>query len=201
MKSKDIFEFAKIVSGIFSNKEQALDNPKKFAHIEIHIRPLYFKTLKSFAFYSEQRYQHDIWNPYRQSINKLSKEKDIYILSNHKIESKERFTGGALDISILDKISKIDISKKSGCSMHFRETKKGNFYGNIEPGEKCYIRNGSEKVYVKSQVILNKNCLISEDSGYEVVTGKKVWGSNFGPLIFKKIDNFDYFIDYNWEYM
>ena len=199
MNNKAILEFAKIISGVFSNKEQALDNPKNFAHIQIHIRPLYFKTYKSYAFYSEQRYQHDIWNPYRQCINKLSQEKEIFIMSNHKIQAKERLTGGALDISLLDKISKYKLYKKSGCSMHFRETKPGNFSGCVEPGEKCIIQNGNEKTYVKSEVTLNNTNLISEDSGYEIVTGKKLWGSNFGPLIFKKIDNFDYFIEQNWE--
>ncbi len=112
MSNKAVLEFAKIISGVFSNKEQALDNPKNFAHIQIHIRPLFFKTYKCFAFYSEQRYQHDIWNPYRQSINKLSHEKEIFILSNHKIQDKERFTGGALDISRLDKLCKYKLYQK-----------------------------------------------------------------------------------------
>tara|TARA_B100000700_G_scaffold166532_1_gene184072 strand:- start:96 stop:695 length:600 start_codon:yes stop_codon:yes gene_type:complete len=199
MRNKAIIEFAKIISGIFSNKEQALNNPKNFAHIQIHIRPLFFKTYKCFAFYSEQRYQHDIWNPYRQSINKLSKEKEIFVLSNHKIENKERLTGGALDISLLDNISKYKLYKKSGCSMYFRETNPGNFSGTIESGRKCYIKYGEEQTYVKSEVIVNKYILISEDSGYEIETDKKIWGSNFGPLIFKKISNFDCFIDENWE--
>ena len=198
MKDTPILEFAKIFSGIFSNKEQALNNPKDFAHIQIHIRPLFFKTYKCFAFYSEQRYQHDIWNPYRQSINKLSQEKENFILSNHKIEGKERFTGGALDISLLDNISKYKLYKKSGCSMHFRETNPGNFSGNLEPGCRCYIQYGKDKTYLKSEVKVNKNNLISEDSGYKIETDKKIWGSDFGPLIFKKIDNFDYFIDKNW---
>ena len=198
MTKKTLLEFAKIISGIFSNKEPALDNPRNFAHIQIHIRPLFFKTFKSFAFYSEQRYQHDIWNPYRQCINKLSQEKDIFILSNHKIEDKERFTGGALDISLLDKISEYRLYEKSGCAMHFRETKPNIFSGKIEPGGKCYIQNGKDKNYVKSEVLLQKNILITEDSGYTIETDKKVWGSNFGPLIFKRIDNFDDFIDSNW---
>ncbi len=199
MRNENILEFAKIISGIFSNKEQALDNPKKFAHIQIHFRPLFLKTYKCFAFYSEQRYQHDIWNPYRQSVNILSQENEIFILSNHQIENKERFTGGALNSSLLDTISKYKLNKKTGCSMHFREIKPGNFSGNIEPGRKCYIQNGKEKTYVRSKVILNENSLISEDSGHKIETNKKVWGSNFGPLIFKKIDNFDYFIDSNWR--
>ena len=198
MRNKALIEFAKIISGVFSNKEQALNNPKNFAHIQIHIRPLFFKTYKCFAFYSEQRYQHDIWNPYRQSINKLSHEKEIFILSNYKIEDQERFTGSALDISLLDKISKYKLYEKSGCSMYFRETKKGNFSGSIESGCKCYIQYGKDKTYLKSEVKVNKNNLITEDSGYKIETGKKIWGSDFGPLIFKKIDNFDYFIDSNW---
>jgi len=199
MKNKALLEFAKIISGIFSNKEQALDNPKNFSHIQIHIRPLFFNTYKCFAFYSEQRYQHDIWNPYRQSINKLSQGKEVFILSNHKIQDKERFTGGALDISLIDNISRYKLSKKSGCSMYFRETNPGNFSGTIESGCKCYIKYGEDKTYVKSKVKVNKNTLVSEDSGYKVETDEKIWGSDFGPLIFKKIDNFDCFIDENWQ--
>ena len=199
MRKKTALEFAKIISGIFSNKEQALDNPKNFAHIQIHIRPLFFKTYKCFAFYSEQRYQHDIWNPYRQCINKLSQEKEVFILSNHKIANKERLTGGALDMSILEKISKYKLYTKSGCSMQFRETKPGNYEGNIEPGRNCHLKHHKGITYVKSNVILNKSSLISEDSGYEIETNKKIWGSNFGPLIFKKISNFDHFIDKNWS--
>ena len=199
MRNKTIIEFAKIISGVFSNKEQALDNPKNFAHIQIHIRPLLYKTYKCFAFYSEQRFQHDIWNPYRQSINKLSHEKETFILSNYKIEEQERFSGGALDISLLDNISKYKLYKKSGCSMYFRETNPGNYLGTIESGCKCYIQYGKDKTYVKSKVSVNKNSLICEDSGYEIESNKKVWGSDFGPLIFKKIDTFDYFIDENWK--
>ena len=82
--------------------------------------------------------------------------------------------------------------------MHFRETKPGNFSGNLAQGCKCYIQYGNNKTYVNSKVRVNKNSFIAEDSGYEIETDKKIWGSDFGPLIFKKLDNFDYFIDENW---
>ena len=199
MKDRPIIEFAKMISGIFSNKEQALENPKKFAHIQIHFRPLFLKTFKCYSFYSEQRYQHDIWNPYKQGINQLYQEKGIFIMSNHKIENKERFTNGAIDFSLLNNISKANLNKRLGCSMHFRENNTGDFIGAIEPGRKCYIQKGKGKTYLSSKVKLTKNILTTEDSGYEEKTAKKVWGSEFGPLIFKKIDNFDYFIEQNWE--
>ncbi len=199
MRNKSLLEFAKIISGVFSNKKQALDNPKNFAHIQIHVRPLFLKTYKCFAFYTEQRYQHDIWNPYRQSINKLSFEKEFFILSNHEIiGNKERLTGGALDISRLDNLSTFKLSKKSGCSMYFKETNSGNYSGTMEPGCCCIIQYGKDKTYVKSEVKVNKNIFISEDSGYNIETNKKVWGSESGPFLFKKIDNFDCFIDEHW---
>tara|TARA_B100000965_G_scaffold400230_1_gene421758 strand:+ start:4854 stop:5450 length:597 start_codon:yes stop_codon:yes gene_type:complete len=198
MKNITLLKFAKIISGIYSNKEQALNNPKHFAHIQIHIRPLFLTTFQCYAFYSEQRYQHDIWNPYRQVINKLSKDKDIFIISNHKIQNKERFTGGALDISLLKDISKCKLQEKAGCSMFFKENTPGNFIGNIEPGRKCHIKREGEETYLKSEVILNKNTLISEDSGYKKGTDEKIWGSGFGALVFNKINNFDNFIDSNW---
>ena len=198
MNDKPILEFSKMISGIFSNKEQALENPKQFAHIQIHFRPLFLKTLKCYSFYSEQRYEHDIWNPYRQGINKLSEDKGIFILSNYKIQNKERFTGGALDISRLEKMTRYNLIERCGCNMHFTKDKPYNFLGNIEPGEKCYVTRGTIKTYVSSKVKLKENTLIAEDFGYEEETGKKIWGSNFGPLVFKKIKNFDVFIDKNW---
>ena len=121
MQNNSILEFAKIISGIFSNKDQALKNPKEYAHIQIHIRPLYLKTFKCYSFYYEQRYEHDIWNPYRQGINKLSQEKDIFVITNHNLENPERFTGGGLDLSLLNKISNYKLKDKPGCSMHFRK--------------------------------------------------------------------------------
>ena len=199
MKNKSLLQFAKTISGIFSNKQQALNNPKSYAHIEIHIRPLFLQSFKCYAFYSEQSYKYDKWHPYRQSINKLSLEKDIYVMSNYKIDKQERYTGGGLDISLFRGITNDDLNKKFGCSMHFRENKPGNYLGSIEPGQKCYIEKGGKLTYVSSEVKLNKNNLISEDSGYENETNKKIWGSDFGPLIFKKYKNFDEFIDKNWE--
>tara|TARA_B100000965_G_C19388748_1_gene667988 strand:+ start:166 stop:765 length:600 start_codon:yes stop_codon:yes gene_type:complete len=199
MKDKPILEFAKLISGIYCNKEQALRNPRNFAHIQIHFRPLDFNFFGCYAFYSEQRYQHDIWNPYKQGINILTQKEDLFIMSNYKIENKHRFTGGALNVSLLSQISKCKLYKLSGCSMHFKENYTGNFIGKLEPGEKCYVQKGNTRNYVKSDVILNKNNLITEDSGYEKETKRKVWGSNFGPLLFNKIENFDKFIDSNWE--
>ena len=198
MINESIYEFGKTISGIYSNKEQALKFPNKYAHINIFIRPLTWESFRCHAFYSEQSFNHDKWNPYRQSINKLTIENEIHIMHNYKINNQERFAGGGSDISLLKGLSNYKIYKKVGCSMHFRRISPENYVGNIEPGEKCCIIKDNTNTYLRSIVELNKDRLISEDSGYNVKTNKKVWGSKFGPLIFKKILNFDNFIKENW---
>ena len=60
--------------------------------------------------------------------------------------------------------------------MYFRETKPGNFSGAIESGCKCHINYGNEITYVQSEVEVNNQLLISEDTGYKLDTEKKIWG-------------------------
>ena len=198
MENNIKLRFAKIISGIFSNKEQALEYPNKYANINIYFRPLSWDFFNCHAFYSEQSYDYAPWDPYKQSINKLSYRNGILIIDNYKIENAMRYSGGGLDINLLKDINKEKIIEKKGCSMHFKEDSPGNFIGNIMPGRNCCILKGKKYIYTISQVRVNSQNWISEDSGYERKTNKKVWGSNYGPLRFKKIKSYNQFIDENW---
>ena len=199
MTTKDKIEFAKIISGIFSNKEQALKYPNKFANINIYFIPLSWEFFNCHAFYSEQCYDYAPWSPYRQSIGKLSCEHNNCIIDNYEIENQIRYSGGGSDINLLKEIYKEKLIEKKGCSMHFRETKPGSYSGNIKPGRNCCSSKGGKLIYTLSQITINKQSWISEDSGYEKETDKKIWGSNYGPLEFKKINSYDKFLEDNWS--
>ena len=83
--------------------------------------------------------------------------------------------------------------------MHFTEIKSDTYSGNIKPGKNCCSSRGGKLIYTLSQVKINKQSWISEDSGYDKKTGKKIWGSKYGPLEFKKINSYSTFIDDNWS--
>ncbi len=199
MTKKDKIEFAKIISGIFSNREQALKCPNKFANINIYFIPLSWEFFNCHAFYSEQCYDYAPWSPYRQSINKLSYENNAFIIDNYEIGFKTRYSGGGSDVNLLKDIYKEKLIEKKGCAMHFTETKPGSYSGNIKPGKNCCSSKGGKLIYTLSQVEVNKQSWISEDSGYEKETDKKIWGSKYGPLEFKKINSYNKFIDDNWS--
>ena len=59
--SESINDFVTTLSGHFSNKVQALENPKDFAHINIYIRPLPFSIFNGVSLYSEQSYDYSPW--------------------------------------------------------------------------------------------------------------------------------------------
>lgn len=199
MTNKSHIEFAKIISGIFSNREQALKNPRKFANINIYFIPLSWEFFNCHAFYSEQCYDYAPWSPYRQSINKLSYRNKTFIIDNYKIKNNIKFSGGGSNVNLLKEIYKEKLIEKKGCAMHFKETNPGNYTGNIKPGKNCCSLKGGTLIYTLSQIKINKKSWISEDSGYEKETDKKLWGSKYGALEFKKTNSYQKFIDDNWS--
>ncbi len=199
MTITDKLKFAKTISGIFSNREQALKNPRKFANINIYFLPLSWEYFKCHAFYSEQSYDHSPWRPYRQSINKLSYQNNTFIIDNYKIENQMRYSGVGSDVNLLKDIYKEKLIEKKGCSMHFKETIPDSYTGNIKPGNNCCSSNRGTSIYILSQIKINKSSWISEDSAYNKETDKKIWGSKYGPLEFKKISSYNKFIDDNWS--
>ena len=88
-----LLKFARILAGHFSNYQQAQHNPKDFARINIYFRPLPFKIFGKPSLYSEQSYDHDPWNPYRQGMHNLKQEGDIFIVENFGYQQQHRIAG------------------------------------------------------------------------------------------------------------
>ena len=79
-------DFKDCLEGYFDNKYQAMKDPSRYAHIKIsHVR------LSDDTFYGEQAYSHQIQQPYRQFVLKISQQKNEYIVQNYSIDKPERF--------------------------------------------------------------------------------------------------------------
>ncbi len=183
---KRLARFSKALCGIYSNRDQAMEFPRLFSNVNMYFIPLPWSFFSKPSIYAEQSHNYAPWSPYRQSINFISERENFYILSSYKITNPERYAGAGHHTELLKGINKEEISKKSGCDMYFHEVSKGTFHGSIEPGEKCIIiRNGGE-TFVDSKVRIDGKTLCSIDEGYAVSSRHKVWGSENGPLLFKK---------------
>ena len=53
------------------------------------------------------------------------------------------------------------------------------------------LKKNGKMTYLVSNVELNNKEFITLDEGIEVGTNKKIWGSEKGPLKFRKVGNLD----------
>ena len=193
-----LLKFARILAGHFSNYQQAQYNPKDFARINIYFRPLPFKIFGKPSLYSEQSYDHDPWNPYRQGVHNLRQEDELLIVENFGYRQQHRIAGAGAYPDLLNKIKTEQIEERCGCAMHFKEVKDGYYEGSVEPGKKCLVPRDGKLTYLVSEVELSSQSWNSRDRGYDLETDVQCWGSEHGLLRFERITELNESIDENW---
>ncbi|MBH8577194.1 chromophore lyase CpcT/CpeT [Nostocaceae cyanobacterium CENA369] len=188
-KSNDLVTLAHCMAGDFSNHKQSCENPKNYAHIHVYFRPLPFDFFSGIGFYSEQVYDYDLWNPYRQGVHRLVDREDHIYIENYSLKNAFLYAGAARELDILKTITIDCIERRYHCAMIFR--RDGDlFRGSVEPGNLCLIERNGCQTYLVSDVEVTQSSWISLDRGMDINTHEQVWGSTFGPLRFEKRESF-----------
>lgn len=183
-----MISLANCLAGDFSNKKQALDNPKEFAHIRVFFRPLPFEFFGGIGFYSEQTYDYDLWTPYRQGIHRFVSTPNQVIVENYSLKDAYLYAGSGHNQDILNTIKPDFIERRYNCSMVFRK-EENIFRGEVE-GKSCFINRNGQQTYLISEVELTETTFVSWDRGMDIETNQQVWGSTHGPLRFEKKESF-----------
>ncbi len=199
LENEDLVKFCKILSGVYSNFEQAQKEPHLYAHINIYFIPISCDMFRAPTFYSEQSYDYSPWTPYRQAIHKVIKRKNLFIVQNFNIKNAERLAGSGIHPELLRCFNKDLLKERKGCSMIFKEIDNKKYSGEIERGKSCIIKKGNKLTYLKSTVELDKNKWISLDEGFDIKTNQKIWGSEHGALHFKRITNLESKVNQLWN--
>ena len=198
MKLEDKVRFAKTLSGVFDNFAQSQERPKDFARINIVFRPLSWEIFQGPGFYSEQYYDYSPWEPYRQGIHRLTYNEDTFIVENFGFSNKERLAGSGRNPELLESLDRNSLQKRCGCSMHFKETRIGHYVGNVEPGKDCLVPRDGKLTYLVSEVEVNEQNWVSLDRGFDPTTDEVRWGSEHGPLKFKRIQDLSEMVTEQW---
>ena len=184
-----LHNLARCMAGDFSNQKQAFADSKNYAHIRIFFRPLPWDFFSGIGFYSEQVYDYDLWNPYRQGVHKLVDKGEKVYIENYSLKDSLLYAGAGHNREILLTITPENIARRYNCSMVFwRE--KNLFRGSVEPGNKCLITRKGQETYLVSDVELTEETWVSWDRGMDIETNEQVWGSAIGPLKFEKCQSF-----------
>ena len=195
----DLITLASWMAGDFSNFKQADAALKDFAHIRIFFRPLpysFFEPLGylgGIGFYSEQVYDYDLWNPYRQGLHRVIAKEDHIYIENYGFKDGVPYAGSGHNPDVLKTLSAEVAIRREGCSMVFRRqhTAEGDkFIGSVEPGNNCCIPRKGKLTYLVSHVEVTENSWLSLDQGMDLETHERVWGSTEGALKFEKRESF-----------
>jgi CpeT protein len=188
--ASDLIQLAQWMAGDFSNRQQAIDTPREFAHIHVLFRPLPASFFGgAIGMYSEQVYDYDLWTPYRQGVHRFGLRDGTIFVENFGLIEPMLYAGSGRERSILETLTPEAIQPRCGCGMVFRR-EGDRFIGQVEPGKKCLIPKEGQITYLISEVEITQATWQSRDRGFAVDTDAQVWGSEAGQFQFEKIQDF-----------
>lgn len=180
--SKDpaLQEFARMLIGEFSSKEQSLQDTT-YLNIHLSMSRIWDDDKSAIWLYVEQAMDAKRDKPYRQRVYKLNHpRKDIFTSEIYTLKNQERFIGLQNDPTKRTMITPDMIELKDGCTVTMNKS-IGIYIGGTD-ADKCPsdLRGAS---YATTKIILKENMLESWDQGFDK-NGVQVWGATKGGYIF-----------------
>lgn len=185
----------RMLSGGFSNQEQAFENPPLYAHILVKFRPL--PQLAPGSLLLEQSYAINPAAPYRIRVLRAETQGDQLIIHNQALIDEQRFWGAVDDTERRNRIQADDLRPLEGCAYVVQENGEG-FIGEVEPGCRCLVERKGATSYLVSRLELDSKGMRTIDRGHDPVTHEHLWGSLPGPFEFARTDDYSDEIPTSW---
>jgi hypothetical protein len=185
----------RMLSGGFSNQDQAFENPPLYAHILVKFRPL--SQLEPGSLLLEQSYAINPAAPYRIRVLRAERQAGQLIIHNQALIDDQRFWGAVDDPERRSQIQASDLRPLQGCAYLVQEESEG-FIGEVEPGCRCLVERKGATSYLVSRLELNPTGMRTIDRGHDPQTHEHLWGSLAGPFEFARTDDYSNEIPSSW---
>ena len=185
----------RMLSGGFSNQDQAFENPPLYAHILVKFRPL--TQLEPGSLLLEQSYAINPAAPYRIRVLRAERQAGQLIIHNQALIDDQRFWGAVDDPERRSQIQASDLRPLQGCAYLVQEEGEG-FIGEVEPGCRCLVERKGATSYLVSRLELNPTGMRTIDRGHDPQTHEHLWGSLAGPFEFVRTDDYSNEIPSSW---
>ncbi|MEM8834579.1 MAG: chromophore lyase CpcT/CpeT [Planctomycetota bacterium] len=176
------------LTGSFSSAEQAMASPDEFFDIRLEAVRIWDERDDAIWLYVEQATAEAVDRPYRQRIYRLTREGGAtYRSAVFELPGNARnFAGQHTNPDAFDIHVPEDLSERDGCDILLELDGDGLFAGSTH-GTGCSSRLPNAS-YATSVVHISQDRMASWDRGYNE-QGEQVWGSEFGPYIFVRVDD------------
>ena len=185
----------RMLSGGFSNQDQAFENPPLYAHILVKFRPL--AQLEPGSLLLEQSYAINPAAPYRIRVLRAERQAGQLIIHNQALIDDQRFWGAVDDPERRSQIQASDLRPLQGCAYLLQEESEG-FIGEVEPGCRCLVERKGATSYLVSRLELNPTGMRTIDRGHDPQTNEHLWGYLAGPFEFARTDDYSNEIPSSW---
>ncbi|QPN69089.1 chromophore lyase CpcT/CpeT [Synechococcus sp. CBW1108] len=185
----------RMLSGGFSNQDQAFENPPLYAHILVKFRPL--PQLEPGSLLLEQSYAINPAAPYRIRVLRAERQAGQLIIHNQALIDDQRFWGAVDDPERRSQIQASDLRQLQGCAYLVQEEGEG-FIGEVEPGCRCLVERKGATSYLVSRLELNPTGMRTIDRGHDPQTHEHLWGSLAGPFEFARTDDYSNELPSSW---
>jgi len=184
-----------LLSGGFSNQQQAFDNPPLYAHILVKFRPL--PQLKPGSLLLDQSYAINPAAPYRLRVLQAEQGQDGLVIHNHALVDEQRFWGAIDDEPRRQQIQASDLRLLEGCTYVVHAQGEG-FVGEVEPGCRCLVERKGSTAYLVSSFEIDAASMRTLDRGHDPISHEHLWGSLAGPFEFERTDDYSAEIPNSW---
>jgi CpeT protein len=180
---KDVEVLVDYMVGSFSSEEQA-EKDSNYFNIELEMVQLWKDRTDGPWLYIEQAVAESKDKPYRQRVYHLRKRNDGKIERLvYTIPDPLRFAGDYKNEFPLLRLTPDSLILKEGCEVILYQADNGYFEGStVDKNCGSDLRGAS---YATSEVMIDKDKMISWDRGFDE-SGNQVWGATNGGYIFKK---------------
>lgn len=190
-----LLRLVQLLSGGFSNQQQAFDNPPLYAHILVKFRPL--PQLAPGSLLLDQSYAITPAAPYRLRVLQAEASEQGLLIHNHAIHDEQRFWGAIDDAERRAQIVPADLRLLEGCSYVVRSDGDG-FIGEVEPGCRCLVERKGSTAYLVSTFAIQGDSMRTLDRGHDPETHEHLWGSLAGEFEFERTDDYSSEIPTAW---
>lgn len=178
---RDVLRAERYLTGVFSSRQQAEDEPDDFLHIRLVCLPIWEERGDGPWLYVEQAAGSRLDAPYRQRVYHLRRSDDLVISDVYTLPDEGAAVACWLEDEPLGDVSPDDLVLRDGCSIELVAVGASEFQGSTV-GDSCPSALFGA-TYATSHVSMREGLLESWDRGYDA-DGNQVWGAEAGPYRF-----------------
>jgi hypothetical protein len=189
----DLAELGAWLSGVYDNRDQAIDSPVWYVHLRAWWRIVPMFESDSVVLFGEQANILQVDRPYRQRLLRLCEREGQLCGAFYSFVEPGVVLGAGDDETIAAHILSAEIVALETGVLSIQRV-GDRFSLTPRAGEVCEFRfpeRGVEKVgRVELGLEVRSKGYDSYDKGLSLETGQPIWGAMMGPYRFTKRDNF-----------